>query len=49
MGIRWYGVLFITALLDEPEAVLAPGEGGKDRWGRTRIATGSSSTFFNFH
>ncbi len=44
MGFRRYDVLIITALLDELEAVLALGEGGKDSWTTAKDGDG-----FPFH
>gem|GEM_PF-827246 len=44
MGFRRYDALIITALLDELEAVLAFGEGGKDGWTKDKDGDG-----FPFH
>ncbi|WP_224368338.1 pentapeptide repeat-containing protein [Hyalangium versicolor] len=44
MGFRRYDVLIITALLDELDAVLALGEGGKDGWETAKDGNG-----FPFH
>ncbi len=40
MGFRRYDVLIITALLDELEAVLALGEGGRGGWGTDKDRDG---------
>ncbi len=44
MGLHQFDVLIITALLDELEAVLAFGEGGKARWAKLKDPDG-----FPFH